>query len=548
MSDAPRTVDIPDESVPEQLEHAAAQWPDRVAVDFLGAALTYAELRARVAKAAQGLLENGVGPGDRVALVMPNCTTHVVAFYAVLRIGAIVVEHNPTYTAEQLTHQLADSGATVAITWEKSAADVLGSAREGGVELVIAVNVAADLPLRSRLAMRLPVRKAREARAALRAEVPAGVADWDQIAWTEELPADHPYPAPEDVALIQYTGGTTGTPKGAVLSHRNLVANAAMCQAWTRVGGGTEIVYGALPFFHAFGMMLCLVYGVRTGASLVIFPKFDPAAMLAAQRRRPGTFLPAVPPMLDRFVAAARAKGVDLTSFSYAFSGAMPLPAATAQAWEDATGGLAIEGYGMTETAPVALGNPASQRRRPGSLGLPFPCTEIRVIDADSEHEVPVGERGELQIRGPQVFSGYWNQPEETAGQLSADGWLRTGDIVVQDEDGFVTLVDRIKEMIISGGFKVYPSQVEDHLRRMPGVVDVAVVGVPAEEVGEHVAAVFVLEGRDSLSVAEVREYVKPLVAGYAVPRRVAVVDELPRSIIGKVLRRKVREDLLAEG
>lgn len=533
-------------SVPDQLRDAAYRWPDRIAVDFLGATRTYAELAADVARAAQGLLDLGVRPGDRVAIALPNCTTHVVAFYAVLRIGAIVVEHNPTYSTEELTHQIADSGSRFALVWEKVVPAALEAQASSALETVIAVDLSADLPRTSRLALRLPIRAAREQRAALRGPVPRGVRRWKDVLAATPLRAEHPYPAPDDVALLQYTGGTTGTPKAAVLLHRNLVANAAQCQEWTAVRGGTETVYGALPFFHAFGLTLCLVYGVRTGATLVVFPKFDPAAMIAAQKRRPGTFLPAVPPMIDRFTTAARAQGVDLTSFSFAFSGAMPLPAETATAWEDATGGYAIEGYGMTETAPVALGNPASEARRPGALGIPFPATSIRVVDPDTLEEVPQGERGELLIQGPQVFAGYWNRPEETAHQLLEGDWVRTGDIVVVGEDGFVTLVDRIKEMIVTGGFKVYPSQVEDRLRQMPGVADVAVVGMPAGDLGEKVVAAVVLDGSvPTLTLAQVREWASSRLAGYAVPRDVVVLPELPRSLIGKVLRRVVREDLL---
>lgn len=550
----PATITVPDLSVPEQLRDAAAAFPDRVAVDFMGATLTYRRLEDAVARVARGLLDLGVCPGDRVSLSMPNCTSHVIAFYAVLRIGAIAVEHDPTYTADQLIRQLDDAGSRVAIVWEKAApaacearTRAAAPGAEGALEAVVVVDVARDLPLRSRIALRLPLRAARRAREALRGPVPAGAVPWRRLLNEVPLEASHPYPASSAVALLQYTGGTTGTPKAAVLRHRNLVANAVQCEVWTRMGRGTETMYAALPFFHSFGLQTCLVLGIRTASTLVAFPRFDVAALLAAQRRRPGTFLPAVPPMLDRLTTAARTAGVDLASFRFAFSGAMPLPGPTAQAWEEATGGYAIEGYGMTETSPVALGNPVSPARRPGALGLPFPSTEIRVVDA-TLRDVPVGERGELLVRGPQVFDGYWNRPEETAHQLIEGGWLRTGDVVVVDDDGFVTLVDRIKEMIVTGGFKVYPSQVEDHLREMPGVEDVAVVGMPAGDLGEKVVAAIVLDGTvPGVSLAEVREWAAGRLTGYAMPKELHVVAELPRSLIGKVLRRVVREDLVAK-
>jgi long-chain acyl-CoA synthetase len=541
----PADVTVPDEGIPASLERAAAAWPDRVAVDFLGRATTYRDLAAQVARASQVLLDLGVRAGDRVAIALPNCASHVVAFHAVLRIGGVVVEHNPTYTARELAHQLADSGAVVAIVWEKAVAAVLSVQPETAVRHVVAVDLSADLPWRSRFALRLPVRAARTAREAMRAPLPPGTPVWHRlVASAAPLPSDHRGPSSGDLALLQYTGGTTGTPKGAMLTHANLVANAVQGQAWTGAEDGRETIYGVLPFFHAFGLTLCLTYAARIGATLVAFPKFDAEQVLSAQRRRPGTFLPAVPPMLDRLSVAAAAAGADLSSFRYAISGAMPLPRATAERWEELTGGYVVEGYGLTETSPVALGSPLSPARRPGALGLPFPSTDIRVVDP--EDVTRDTDEGELLIHGPQVFAGYWNRPEETAEQLLEGGWLRTGDIVRMEDDGMVVLVDRIKEMIVTGGYKVYPSQVEDQLRSMPGVQDVAVIGVPAGDLGEHVVAAVTLDDGARVDLAAVRAWLEPRVARYAVPRDLVVLPELPRSLIGKVLRRVVREDYLA--
>ena len=556
---APREVAIPDEPLTAALDRAAQRWPDRTAVDFLGASTTYAELADAVARGAQVLLDLGVKPGDRVALVLPNCTGHVVAFYAALRIGAVVVEHNPTYTAGELAHQLADSGAVVALVWEKAVPRVLETLARTALKAVVAVDLSADLPRAKQLALHLPLPSARRARRAMCGTVPPAFPMWHRlVAKAAPLDPSHPAPSASDVALLQYTGGTTGTPKGAMLTHRNLVANAVQGHTWTGVEPGTDVVYGVLPFFHAFGLTLCLSYAMRVGATLVAFPSFDPAMVLAAQKRLPGTFLPAVPPMLDRLAVAAAAAGADLTSFRYAISGAMALPAATAQRWEEVTGGLVVEGYGMTETSPVALGNPLTDARRPGTLGLPFPSTDIRVVDQDDPTKDVVPDedgtvRGELLIHGPQVFQGYWNRPEETAHQLLDGGWLRTGDVVTVDSDGVVTLVDRIKEMIITGGFKIYPSQVEDHLRLMPGIRDVAVVGLPGEGSDERVAAAVVLDedqGTASglpIDLAAVREWGEQKLARYALPKHLFVVPDLPRSQIGKVLRRVVRENVLGK-
>ncbi|WP_029292182.1 AMP-binding protein [Cellulomonas sp. HZM] len=550
----PTDVAIPDEPLTAALARSAAAFPERVAVDFLGRTTTYAQLADQVDRAAHALHGLGVRHGDRVALVLPNCTAHVVAFLATLRLGAVVVEHNPTYSATELRLQLADSGASVALVWEKAVAAVLEARAGTDLREVVVVDLTADLPATKRWALRAPVRSARTARAAMSADAPRDLPRWHAlVASSDPLSADHPHPQADDLALVQFTGGTTGTPKGAALRHRNLVANTVQGQAWTDARPGTETVYAALPFFHAFGLTLCLLYGVRIAATIVPFPRFDTDLVLAAQRRRPCTFLPAVPPILDRLASAADERGADLGSIRYAFSGGMALPRETAERWEHATGGLVIEGYGMTETAPVALGNPLSPARRPGALGLPFPGTDIRVVDpADPTRDVPHGEQGELLVHGPQVFAGYWGRPDETAEQLLPGGWLRTGDVVRVDDDGFVVLVDRIKEVIVTGGFKVYPSQVEDHLRAMPGVRDVAVVGVPADgDLGEKVVAAVVLDDRASdgatpVDLSAVRAWCAQRLASYAVPRGLVVVPELPRSILGKVLRRVVRDEVLA--
>ncbi|MBU4214132.1 MAG: AMP-binding protein [Actinobacteria bacterium] len=548
MHTPPETVDVPDEPLTATLDRAVRDYPDRVAIDFLGRTTTWAQLGEEVQLAAGALHSLGVRRGDRVALALPNCTSHVVAFWAVLRLGAIVVEHNPTYTAPGMAHQLADSGATVVVAWEKAVLAILEALPLTAVRRVVAVDLSRDLPTTRRLALSLPVPTARTLRAKLRGSVPGTVTSWHRLL-REAKPLVGSYPAARsgDIALLQYTGGTTGTPKGATLTHRNLVANALQGAAWTGATSGTEVVYGVLPFFHAFGLTLCLGYTTRIAGTVVLFPSFDTAQVLAAQKRRPGTFLPAVATMLDRLLDAAEREHADLTSFRYAICGAMALPAETAARWERATRGLAIEGYGMTETSPVALGNPLTAQRRPGMLGRPFPSTRIRVVDPENpDHDVPQGSQGELLIAGPQVFAGYWNKPEETAEQLLPGGWLRTGDLVVVEPDGFVRLVDRIKEMIVCDGFKVYPSQVEDHLRLMPGVLDVAVVGEPAGDHGESVVAAIVLDELiRNIDLAAVRAWGEQHLARYALPRRLVVLQELPRSQVGKVLRRVVRDHVL---
>jgi long-chain acyl-CoA synthetase len=300
--------------------------------------------------------------------------------------------------------------------------------------------------------------------------------------------------------------------------------------------------------FHAYGLTLCLTFAMSIGARLVLFPRFDVDLVLAAARRHPPTFLPAVPPIYDRLARVAAERGVDLSSVRFAISGAMNLPVPTVERWEAATGGYLVEGYGLTETSPVSLGNPIGPSRKPGTVGVPFPSTDARVVDPeDPTRDRAPGEPGELLLRGPQVFSGYWRKPDESAAVLLADGWFRTGDIVTMDDEGFVTVVDRIKELIITGGFNVAPSEVEEALRTFPGLKDAAVVGIPRTGGGEDVVAAVVPDPGVTLDPEAVRTHCRGSLAAYKVPRRVLVLDELPTTLIGKVLRRAVRERILAD-
>jgi len=531
------------------IDDAVAAHRGRVALEFFGRETRYRDLGDEIARAAEGLRALGVTAGDRVAILLPNSPQHVVAFYAVLRLGAIVVEHNPLYTDRELRHLFEDHGAKVAIAWDK----LVGRLRELPADLrfdaVVSVDVTRGMPLATRLALRLPIPAARRSREALTAGA-VGDLTWSDLVASRPLRRRHPRPALDDVALLQYTSGTTGAPKGAVLTHRSLRSNAAQGRAWVQgVVEGQETVYGVLPFFHAYGLTLCLTFAMSIGARLVLFPKFDVDLVLKAAAKHPPTFLPAVPPIYQRLAEAAEQRGVDLRSARFAISGAMNLPLSTVTAWERVTGGMLVEGFGLTETSPVALGNPMGPTRRPGTVGVPFPSTEARVVDRDDpdpERPVTPGAAGELVLRGPQVFRGYWNRPDETAEAFLPGGWFRTGDIVSMSADGYVTIVDRIKELIVTGGFNVAPSEVEEAVRAFGGVAEAAVVGLPREGGGEDVVAAIVVEPGRTVDPEEVREHCREQLAAYKVPRRVVVVDELPRSLIGKVLRREVRDALIA--
>ncbi|WP_074015219.1 AMP-binding protein [Actinomyces polynesiensis] len=537
------TVPVGGERVTDLLEAVASRYPDRAALDFFSRSTSYAELVEQSRRGASALAAAGVHAGDRVALVMPNCPQHVVAIFATMYLGAVVVEHNPLAPTGELREEFSRHGARVVIAWENSIErlDFLGpSVRVFGMDLSRA------LPRASRTLLSLPVPAARRKRAELSAPTPPSVVSWDRAVsrarpWEGECPVDA-----EEPALLIHTGGTTGIPKAAILSHRNLCANVAQCVAWVpELHEGYEVFDSVLPLFHAFGFTVSFLAGIALGATVALFPKFDTALVLTSQRRLPCTFFLGVPPMFDRLLKAARELDVDLTSMRFTISGAMALQPDLARKWEAATKGFVIEGYGMTEASPILLGSPLSPTRRPSTLGLPFPSTEIRIVDPeDISRDVDEGDIGELIARGPQVFSGYWGRPDETA-QALQDGWLRTGDLV-RVKDDFVVMADRRKEMINSSGFNVYPSQVEDAVRSMPGVSDVAVVGVPAGSFGESVVAAIVLEAGASVTLEDVRTWAEKSLAHYALPRQIVVMSELPHSQIGKVMRRRVREELLA--
>ncbi|WZH36202.1 MAG: long-chain-fatty-acid--CoA ligase [Microbacterium enclense] len=532
-------------SLVDIVDASSRDYPDAPALQFFGRETTYAEMSAQIARVAGALSAHGVRAGDPVAIVLPNCPQHIVAFYAVLRLGAVVVEHNPLYTPRELRKQFEDHGAKHAIVWSKVVRTVQEFPADLRVSTLVSVDVTEAMPLRTRVALRLPIAKAREARAALTEKTPDATT-WAELVRHAPLAESHPRPTSDDLAIIQYTSGTTGTPKGAMLTHANLLANAAQARAWVPqiVRGEGCVVYAVLPMFHAYGLTLCLTFAMSMGARLVLFPKFDPDLVLAVTKKHPATFLPLVPPIAERLLAAAEAKGVSLAGTDVAISGAMALPHDLVVPFEKATGGYLVEGYGLSECSPVLMANPVADNRVAGTVGLPLPGTECRVVDPD-DPQVDV-ERGELLVRGPQVFSGYYGKPEATA-EVFADGWFRTGDIVTIDEAGFVRIVDRIKELIITGGFNVAPTEVENVLRQHPSVSDVAVVGLPSAHSGEEVVAAVVPATPGAIDVEAVRAFARGILTPYKVPRRIVIVDELPKSLIGKVLRRQVRDKLLAD-
>jgi long-chain acyl-CoA synthetase len=538
---------VPNAPLTTLLDNAVARFPRRPALVFLGRKISYRKLGRSVDRLAWALGGLGVRKGDRVALLLPNCPQQVIAFFAVLSRGGIVVMHNPLYTVPELRTQLADCGARVVVTFDRMHIK-LTAAREGtAVEHVIVTSLADYLPPLKRRALDLPLKRARAARAELTAALPG---DGTYLSFREllEKSQDWHYQVPldpiRDIAVLQYTGGTTGAPKGAMLSHHNLVANACQTAAWDPAAKpGREVGIALLPGFHVFGLTMWLTTSVLMGATAVLIPKFDVDLVLDAVRRWRPTVFPGVPTIYQEIAASPKARSAGLSTIRVCISGAMQLRRKTVEDFRELTGAHVVQGYGMTETSPVTMANPLDGNARHVSIGLPVPATQARIVsETDPEVLMPVGRAGELLIRGPQVFRGYWNQPEETAKVLLADGWLRTGDIAMMSPDGFFTLIDRKRDVIIVDGFNVYPSEVEEVLNSHPAVAESAVIGVPDLAHGERVHAYAVLLPGEALDTGVLIRFCAERLTGYKVPADIQVRQELPHNMLGKVLRRVLRE------
>jgi len=538
----PADIAMPAGSLADLCERSVAEAGPFIATDFFGRTKTYAQLGVEISRAAEGLRQLGVRAGDRVAIILPNCPQHVVAFYAVLRLGAIVVEHNPLYTSRELRHMFEDHAARVAICWDVAVKNLVNQPDDIQLGAIIAVNLLDEFPASMRFALALPLPSLRAKRHALTSKT-HGAISWARLLSNDGLDPATPKPVATDTAAIQYTSGTTGQPKGAMLTHSNLYCNALQGEAWMHGAEyHKEVFYAVLPMFHAFGMTLFLTYGILKQAHIVLFPSFDPAMVVAKAKKLPPTVFCAVPPMFEKTAELAKKKKVSLRSAKYCISGAMTLPESTVKLWESQSGGLLVEGYGMTEASPIVSGNPFFETRRTGTIGLPFPSTQVKVVDpTNPDRVVTPGERGELLVHGPQVFKGYWNNPAETERTLLPGGWLRTGDLVTQDEDGFITIVDRLKELVIVGGFNVTPSEVESVLRGHPGVADAAAIGLPAASSGERLVAAVVPHDGAKIDTAAVKAFCRTRLTPYKVPRDIYIVDALPKSMLGKVLRGDVR-------
>ncbi|WP_254715460.1 AMP-binding protein [Actinomadura sp. NAK00032] len=546
----PGELDIPDIPVTRFLDDAADRYPRKPALIFFGRRLCYRELREAVDRFADGLHRLGVQPGDRVALILPNCPQMVIAFYGVLRRGAIAVQHNPLYTEEEMLRQLADCGARVAVVLDRSFATVRAVRSRLRLDHIVVTSLVDFLPAPRRPALRLPLVQMQRRRAAITADVPddPGVVAFREL---QRPPRRHVRQLPLDparhLAAIQYTGGTEGRPKGAMLTHRNLVANACQQHAWD-LGGrpGADVTLAVLPLFHSFGLMSCLVAPVMTAGAVVLLPRYDGDRVVRAIRKYRPTIFPGVPTLYEQVLDSPRFRPADLRSLRIFISGAMGLTQRTIDRLERTGAQGLINCYGLTEASPAVTGNPLDGTARNLTVGLPLPMTDAVVVAEDEPTRVlPPGEPGELVVRGPQVFAGYWNAPLATAQTLSK-GWLRTGDIAVMDEDGFITILERMRDMMKVSGFTVFPTEVEKVLRRHPAVYDCAVVGVPDARRGERIIAHVVEHPAYLFSSDELRRHCKRYLSHYKVPSEFLPRTELPRNLLGKVVRQRLRDEFAA--
>ncbi|WP_245623126.1 AMP-binding protein [Spirillospora albida] len=531
------------------LDDAAARHPRRTALLFFGRRTSYRRLRRAANRVAAGLHRLGVQPGDRVALILPNCPQLAAAFFGVLRRGAIAVPHNPLATEAELLHQLTDCGARVAVVLDRSYAAVRAVRDATALEHVIVTSLTGHLPLWRRFVLRLPLVQSQRSRARITADVPPdpGVIRWRDLGRGSRGRARYPAVDPRrDIAVIAYTGSAEGGAKGAMLTHRNLVANAAQQHAWdTGARPGRDVTLAVLPLFHSFGLTSSLVAPVMNAGAVVLLPRFDGARVVRALRRHRPAIFPGVPPLYEQVIASPRFRASDLRSVRVFISGAMPLPAATIERLDALGARGLIQCYGLTEASPAVTANPIGAPRHP-TVGVPLPGTDAVIVDAERPTRVlPAGAAGELVVRGPQVFAGYWNAPLATA-QVLSKGWLRTGDIAVMDGDGFVTILGRRRDMIKVSGFSVRPTEVENVLRRHPAVLDCAVVGMPDDRRGERVVAHVVEHPAYPFSADELRRHCERYLSHYKVPEEFRQRTELPRNALGKIVRRRLRDDTSA--
>lgn len=530
-----QNMNYPRRSLYEILRRTSVEMPDKTATIFLGAELTFGQIRERAEKLATVLHQKfGIKKGDRVGIMLPNCPQYSIATFAILRLGAIVVNINPLYTPRELAVVANDSGFRLLFTLDLLAPVALAVRNQTSIENIF-VTSAAEY----------------SAVAASPPEVDGTLKLADLLASVEmpDLPRVE-IDAVNDVAVLQYTGGTTGTPKGAMLTHYNVFANVIQTALWGReqINRGTETFLLVIPLYHVYGFTVGMLHAVWVGARQILIPKYDVNALISAIRDYEPTYFPAVPTIYISLLNHPQIRECGFNKVRIFNSGSAPLPVEVIEQFDRITGGALNEGYGLSEASPVTHSTPYLMPYKPGSVGLPYPDTDVKIVDIETgTREVGVGEEGEICIAGPQIMKGYWNRPDETEIALRADAswktWLYTGDVGRMDDDGYFYIVQRKKDMIIVGGFNVYPSEVESVLYGHPAVMEAAVIGVKDSYRGELVKACIVLKSDASASEIELIEHCRTELAIYKVPHKVEIRENLPKTPVGKILHRVLREE-----
>jgi len=538
----PEEIEVPDIPLHRFLFDSAEEFPNKTAFVFFHRSYTYGYLLDKSLRFAGFLRDIGLKKQEALALFLPNTPQFLISYYGTLSSGGICVQINPMLVEREIRHILFDSGAKGIVLLDILFPKISHILEDLPLEFIIVTRLQDYLPFPLNIFFSLKTRLKGE-----RAKFPKSrkIYLWRDIINTAPLKETIPVDPKEDVACLQYTGGTTGLPKGAVLTHYNLVANTLQATEWlTDTKRADETVLGVLPFFHVYGMTVSLNFSVSQALTLIVVPKFHIKEVLSLIQRYKISIFPGVPLMYQAIVSYRKVDKYDLSSVRVCISGAAPLSYRVKERFESMTGARLVEGYGLSEASPVTHCNPIYGLNKPGSIGIPFPSTSAKIVDIErGEMELEPGKAGELVVKGPQVMKGYWNKDEETA-RILRDGWLYTGDIARMDEDGYFYIIDRKKDMIIVKGFNVYPKEVEDILLSHPAVKDAACIGVPSEETGEAVKAYIVPKENTEVSEDSIIEFCKENLAGYKVPSEIEFVSKIPRSFIGKLLRRVLRESI----
>jgi long-chain acyl-CoA synthetase len=539
-SGVPLSATYPESSLPIVLEQNARLVPGSIATQFFGSQLTYRELWEEVLRLANGLREIGVVPGSKIAIMLPNCPQAIIAYYATLWLGAIAIMTNPLYVERELLHQWTDSEAEFLFVLDHLYPKAAKVIPKTAIRKVIATSIREYLPLHLKYLYPIKARLKK-----LFTSVPydgSSIVNFSRLA-ASNRPEPIPCAAsPDGIALLQYTGGTTGIAKGAMLTHGNILANVVQLVSWfPELQCGKERFLAVLPFFHVFGLTVSLNLAVYTGCAIIIMPRFDPDELIGLIEKRKPTIFPGVPAIYTALMAHPKIDSFDLSSIRFCVTGSAPMPVEILRTFEQKTGSIIVEGYGLSECSPVTHANPIKGARKPGSIGLALPDTDCRIVDPENgAREMQTGEVGELIIRGPQMMKGYWKNAEATE-EAVRDGWLFTGDLATMDDHGYVFIVDRKKDLVISAGYNIYPREIEEVLYEHPKVQDAAAIGVPDPRKGEVVKVFVVPKHGESLDAEEIITWCRQRLAVYKVPKQIEFRDFLPKTLVGKVLRRELR-------